>query len=233
MTNAVNLAQGASNNVTMDDFRPTALLVMEHNVTGKKYFCKTNRIKRVHTYKGSGLHWKRHLKKHGNDITVGVVGFYVDKDRCVDRALSFSAENNIVESDAWLNYIVEDGLTGWASGKLNPKFGIPHPLKGKERPDMKGVLVGERNGMWGKPGAMRGIPKPKGVDSPLYGRKRPEGGGKKPHAVIRIDSEGVETRYDSVSDAAHAIGMSRSTVHRVCTGKTKTGAGYKWRYAND
>jgi hypothetical protein len=80
---------------------------------------------------------------------------------------------------------------------------------------------------------MRGIPKPKGVDSPIYGRKRPEGAGKKCNLVIRIDVDGVETRYDSVADAARAIGMSRSTVHRVCTGKNKTGAGYKWRYAND
>lgn len=231
MTLAVNIAQGGSNNVTM--FKPTALLVMEHNVTGKKYFCKTTRIKRVHTYKGSGVHWKNHLKKHGNDINVGVLGFYIDQDRCVERALSFSAENNIVESDLWLNHMAEDGLTGWPSGELNPKYGIPHPLKGKERLDMKGVLVGERNGMWGKPSAMRGVPKPKGVDSPLYGRKRPEGGGKKPHVVIRIDADGAETRYDSVADAARALGMSRSCIHTVCTGKRKSGAGYKWRYAND
>ena len=232
MTLAVNIAQGGSNNVTMDDFRPTALLVMEHNVTGKKYFCKTNRIKRVHTYKGSGLHWKRHLKKHGNDITVGVVGFYVDEDRCVDRALSFSAENNIVESDAWLNYIVEDGLTGWASGKNNYAYGNFNQYKGKKRPDISAFMSGELNPCRGKPSPLRGR-KNLGASLAHKGRKRPEGGGKKPHAVIRIDVDGVETRYDSVADAARAIGMSRSTVHRVCTGKTKTGAGYKWRYAND
>lgn len=231
MTRVVSIAQGGSNNVTM--FKPTALLVMTHNVTGKKYFCKTALLKRINHYKGSGIHWKRHLKKHGNDITVGVFGFYVDMDRCVNAALKFSKDNNIVESDEWLNYMDEDGLTGWPCGENNPKFGIPHPLKGKERPEMKGVLVGPKNGMYGKPSPMRGIAKPKGKDSPLYGRKRPEGGGKKPNPVIRIDADGVETRYDSVSDAARSLNASRSCVHSVCTGKKKTGAGYKWRYAND
>lgn len=232
MTLAVNIAQGGSNNVTMDDFRPTALLVMEHNVTGKKYFCKTTRIKRVHTYKGSGVHWKNHLKKHGNDITVGVVGFYIDKDRCVDRALSFSADNNIVESDLWLNHMAEDGLTGWPSGEANYAFGKVNQYKGKKRPDISALMSGELNPNWGKPSPLRGR-KNFGASLALKGRKRPEGGGKKPHAVIRIDADGAETRYDSVADAARALGMSRSCIHTVCTGKRKSGAGYKWRYAND
>ena len=38
------------------DFAPTALLVMTHNVTGMKYFCKTTRLKNLHWYKGSGLY---------------------------------------------------------------------------------------------------------------------------------------------------------------------------------
>ena len=231
MTAAVSVAQGATNNVTM--FKPTALLVMTHNVTGKKYFCKTAQINRIKSYKGSGVHWKRHLAKHGSDIEVGVLGFYVDMDRCVNAALGFSKINNIVESDEWLNHMAEDGLTGWPCGELNPKFGIPHPLKGKERPEMKGVLVGARNGMYGKPSPMRGVPKPKGEASPLYGRKRPEGGGKKPHAVIGTDADGKETRYDSVAAAGRAMNGCRAGIHQCCNGKAKTAHGYKWRYAEE
>jgi hypothetical protein len=230
MTLAVSIAQSGANNVTM--FKPTALLVMTHKVTGKKYFCKTASLKRINNYKGSGIHWKRHLAKHGAEIDVGVYGFYVDMDRCVNAALEFSKANNIVESNEWLNHMEENGLTGWPCGELNPKFGIPHPLKGKERPEMKGRFVGPLNPRYGKPSPMRGK-KNIGASIALKGRKRPEGGGKKPHAVIRIDADGTETRYDSVADAARALGINRSSVHTVCTGRNKTGAGYKWRYAND
>ena len=230
MTNAIVLAQAGSNNTT---FKPTVLLVMTHKVTGKKYFCKTSQIKKINTYKGSGIHWKNHLAKHGSDIEVGVLGFYVDMDRCINAALEFSKLNNIVESDEWLNYMPENGLTGWPCGEANYAFGKINQYKGKKRPDISARFSGSNNPMWGKPSAMRGISKPKGKDSPLYGRKRPEGGGKKPHAVIRIDADGTEIRYDSVADAARALGVSRSCIHTVCTGRNKTGAGYKWRYAND
>ena len=215
------------------DWQPTALLVMRHKVTGLRYFCKTSLFKTINQYKGSGLHWKRHMKKHGRDIEVGVLGIYFDKERCLSAAKQFSEENNIGSSPEWANLIPENGLDGAPVGEAHPMFGKPHPNKGKERPEMKGRLSGSKNGMWGKPSPLRGVPKPKGVDSPLYGRKRPEGGGKKPHAVIRIDANGAETRYDSVSDAARALGVSRWTIHTVCTGKKNAGAGYKWRYAEE
>ena len=62
-------------------FAGTALLVMEHNKTGLKYFCKTSRLQNLLYYRGSGKYWKRHLKVHGKDITVGVLGIYFDKQR--------------------------------------------------------------------------------------------------------------------------------------------------------
>jgi len=64
-------------------FNPTALLVIEHNITGLKYFCKTTRFSEINHYKGSGLYWKRHMKKHGKDVKVGVLGIYFDKERCL------------------------------------------------------------------------------------------------------------------------------------------------------
>jgi hypothetical protein len=214
-------------------WQPTALLVMRHKVTGLRYFCKTSIFKTINQYKGSGLHWKRHMRKHGRDIEAGVLGIYFDKERCLSAAKKFSEENKIGFNPEWANLIPENGLDGAPVGEAHPMFGKPHPHKGKERPEMKGRLSGSKNGMWGKPSPLRGVSKPKGVDSPLYGRKRPEGGGKKPHPVIRIDADGVETRYDSVADAARALGVSRWTIHTVCTGKKNVGAGYKWRYAEE
>jgi hypothetical protein len=211
-------------------FNPTALLVMTHNKTGLKYFCKTTRVDELHKYKGSGVYWKKHLKKHGRDVSVGLLGFYTDKERCVNAAVSFSKENDIATSDLWANIIIENGLDGAGTGEANHRFGKPHPNKGGVRPEMIGRLVGEKNGMYGKPSPMRGVPKPKGKDSPLYGRKKPEGGGKKPKPVVRIEDGKV---FESVASAAVASNGSRSGITKCCEGKAKTAHGYRWKYLED
>lgn len=208
-------------------FAPTALLVMTHNVTGLKYFCKTSKLKNMHWYKGSGVYWKKHMKAHGRDITAGVLGIYFDKDRCVAAALKFSEENDIVNSKDWANFILENGLDGAGSGKVNHRYGKQHPNKGGTRPDMVGRLVGPLNGMYGKPSPLRGVPKPKGPDSPLYGRKRPEGGGKPSKAVVRLD-DGVV--FKSVADAGRACKGTTSGIHKCCTGKAKSAHGFRWAY---
>ena len=213
-------------------WKPTALLVMRHRKTGLQYFCKTTRLKGIKWYKGSGKYWQRHLKKHGPDIEVGVLGVYFDRDRCLSAADEFSRANNINSSDEWANLINENGLDGAPAGEAHPMYGKPHPKKGTLRPELRDRYLGERNPMWGKPSAMRGVARPKGKDSPLYGRKRPEGGGKKPHPVIGM-KDGKEYAFDSVADAARFIGMTRSVVHRCCTGKAKTGGGYIWKYVTE
>ena len=49
-------------------------------------------------------------------------------------------------------------------------------------------------------------------------------------ALVMIDSDGTETIYPSVADAARSLGISRASIHTVCTGRNKTGGGYKWKY---
>lgn len=212
-------------------FAPTVLLVKTHNVTGKKYFCKTTQLKRVHWYTGSGVHWKRHLKKHGNDVTTGVLGLYTDRERCVEAAIKFSIENDIVNSKDWLNAVIEDGLTGFQTGPSNYSYGKENRYKGKERPEMKGRFVGPLNPRYGKPSPMRGK-KNLGASLALKGRKRPEGGGKPSRPVIRTDAEGNTVTYASITEAARAISKCRSMVNRCCVGKQKTYAGYTWGYVN-
>ena len=211
-------------------FQPTALLVMTHNVTGLQYFCKTTRLNEIHTYKGSGLHWKRHMRKHGRDITVGVLGVYFDERRCYDAAQDFSDRNYIGKSDSWANIIPENGKDGAPSGEHHPLYGKPSPCIGQKRPHVG--KCGADNPMYGKPGAMRGKKNP-GASAALKGRKRPEGGGKKARPVISTDANGVEKRYDSVADAARYIGCGGSQISACCNGKRKTGHGYIWRYAED
>jgi hypothetical protein len=138
-------------------WKPTALLVMTHKKTGMQYFCKTTLLNGMGWYKGSGKYWLRHLKKHGADVDVGVLGVYFDRDRCLAAADSFSKSNNVGKSNKWANLINENGLDGAPPGKNHPMYGKTHPKKGVPRPEIRDRYIGERNPMWGKPSVMRGV----------------------------------------------------------------------------
>lgn len=198
---------------------------MTHNVTGLQYFCKTSRLDELCYYKGSGVHWKRHMKKHGRDVSVGVLGIYYDEDRCAQAANEFSERHDVAGSNGWANLIAENGFDGAPIGVAHPNYGKPSKCIGQKRPTVG--KSGAENPMFGKPSPMRGKPKPKGVDSPLFGRKRPEGGGKPQRPVVCIDT-GEE--FVSVSDAAKAYNGGGSTISRCCLGKSKTAYGKRWAY---
>jgi hypothetical protein len=99
----------------MMNFKPTWLMIKHHNKTGLKYFCKTVN-KDPFSYKGSGVRWSNHLKKHGRDISTEWCQLFTDKDVLIETALKFSFDNNIVESEEWANLVPEDGITGWPPG---------------------------------------------------------------------------------------------------------------------
>ena len=50
------------------------LYVKTHRVTKLKYFGKT--VRDPYKYRGSGKHWKAHLKVHGYDIDTTIIGEY-------------------------------------------------------------------------------------------------------------------------------------------------------------
>lgn len=150
-------------------FEPTALLVMEHNITGLKYFCKTTVLSRVHRYKGSGISWLKHLRQHGFDVNVGVLGFYVEEKRCLDAAKKFSDENNIVCSQEWANAVPETGRNGACmKGERNPFFGKKHSPETAER--LRLAKIG-RSVNGGKPKSPEHKAK---LSAALKGRKNPE-----------------------------------------------------------
>jgi len=88
------------------------LYIKTHNNTGLKYFGRT--IKEdIHKYKGSGKHWKNHIKKHGYNVKTELYGeFYEDDPLLKEVALDFSNRNDIVKSKEWTNLMLEDGLRG-------------------------------------------------------------------------------------------------------------------------
>ena len=91
------------------------LYVKQHTKTKLKYFGKTTRD--PYKYLGSGLHWKRHITKHGLEhVKTCQVWCFENQEKCTKFALEYSKINNIIESNEWANLKDEDGLMGWGIG---------------------------------------------------------------------------------------------------------------------
>jgi len=97
------------------------LYIKIHNETGLKYFGKTT-SKDPHKYKGSGKYWKKHIKKHGYNVTTIIFGTYDNEADCSTAALNFSTEHNITESTEWANLQDENGLSGAPIGHTGHIF---------------------------------------------------------------------------------------------------------------
>jgi len=149
-------------------FKPTYLLIMEHNITGLKYFCKTTMRDRLHRYKGSGVAWNKHLKEFGREVTVKIFGFYTDGKKCFDDAIKFSTDNDIVNSKEWANMIPETGKNGASLyGKLNPFYGKHHSEQTKEK-----LRIANTGNSYNK-GAYRSPEHRAKISASLKGRKNP------------------------------------------------------------
>lgn len=96
-------------------FKPTYLYIKRHPITGKCYFGKTTGLN-PEKYLGSGVLWKKHIKKHGKEFVETLwIKLFQDREECTRIALLFSEQQDIVHSDLWLNLIPETGLSGWGS----------------------------------------------------------------------------------------------------------------------
>jgi hypothetical protein len=165
---------------------PTVLYILQHSITGLKYFGKTTQD--IRKYKGSGVHWLRHIKKHGKEhvVTIWVSDPFIDSIIISEFALAFSKDNNIVESELWANLKPENGLDGCVAGtKLGPhsaesKQKISEAGKGKTisaetRQKISEARKGKPNGREGKPSPLKGKPSPKkGIPSGKQQNPAPE-----------------------------------------------------------
>lgn len=144
----------------MKQFNSTWLYIKRHNKTGLKYFGKTTQD--PYSYVGSGKHWRRHVKLHGNDICTEWAQLFEDEQTLVEFALRFSAENNIVESTEWANLKPENGLDGGdtfssLSKEQQDKCRELHSLKSakqvhsKERREkISASMIGNKRGLGNK-----------------------------------------------------------------------------------
>lgn len=130
----------------------TYLYIKRHSVTGKLYFGKTN--KNPESYLGSGTHWKNHIKKHGKDFVETLwYCFFHDQEECTKFALMFSEQQNIVESNDWLNLVPENGMNGTSSCK--GRYHFFNTITGEEKLAFS-MPLGEG---WIKGSKTRGTPK--------------------------------------------------------------------------
>lgn len=62
-------------------------------------------------YNGSGVRWKAHIRKHGTaHIETLWYCLFLDQESLSEFALNFSKQENIAESEDWLNLMYETGL---------------------------------------------------------------------------------------------------------------------------
>lgn len=118
------------------------LYIKTHNKTGLKYFGKTT--KNPFTYHGSGKHWKRHIKKHGSDITTEIYYKSHNINDIKNEGIKFSEENNIVESNEWANLIDETG-TGGNTAKYFTESTFIKMKETRERNNKKWTQTDESN----------------------------------------------------------------------------------------
>lgn len=86
------------------------LYLKTHNVTGLKYLGKTTQNPFV--YKGSGLHWTRHLKKHGNNVTTEILKECSNNSEIKHWGEYYSILWNVVASSNFANLKTESGDGG-------------------------------------------------------------------------------------------------------------------------
>ena len=87
------------------------LYVKTHRKTGLKYLGKTS-AKNPHAYKGSGVYWRSHLSKHGNDVETTILKECQTNHEVTQWGLYYSNLWNVVSSDEWANLTEESGAGG-------------------------------------------------------------------------------------------------------------------------
>lgn len=150
------------------------LLAKTHNKTGLKYLCKcmAKKKEKCFVYKGSGKYWKRHLEKHGKDITTKIIFETNSLEQFKRKGLYYSKLWNVTKSNKWANLCDETGINGGriSFGRDHYCFGKPAWNRGKPASkeqkqkmskSLKGKLAGKKNPWYGKIGK----------DHPSFGRK--------------------------------------------------------------
>lgn len=105
-----------------------------HRKTGLNYLGYTSRD--PYDYRGSGIQWSRHLRKHGNDVDTEIILECASKAEVKHWGMYYSELWNVVDSNKWANLKPENGdggdmsmcdayVMGIKNRILPPQKGIP------------------------------------------------------------------------------------------------------------
>ena len=141
----------------MREFSPTYLYIKQHTITGKLYFGKAARShEKMLQYPGSGKYWSAHIRKHGRQfVTTLWFCLFLDKEECKKFALMCSSLWDIVKSNNWANFKIENGLDGGhgphtdeTKAKIRAKraLQIMHPVSKETREKMRISMLGKNTG---------------------------------------------------------------------------------------
>ena len=91
------------------------LYVKKHQITNLKYLGYT-RSKNPVSYRGSGIYWSSHIKKHGYKVETSILLETEDLNEIRAQGLYYSQLWNVVESQEWANLKPESGDGGFIPG---------------------------------------------------------------------------------------------------------------------
>jgi hypothetical protein len=82
--------------------------------TGLKYLCKhvASSFFECEHYKGSGVYWKKHISKYGNNVKTTCLFVTEDKQKFKEVAKKYSLEYEVTQSKNWANLCDEEGQGG-------------------------------------------------------------------------------------------------------------------------
>jgi hypothetical protein len=109
------------------------LYIKTHNKTGLKYLGKTISAD-PHVYKGSGKLWRRHINKHGYDVTTEILAESNDKEVIKKLGLHYSNLWNVVDDITFANLVPESG-----------EGGVTHEWSKESRQKLSNTLKGRKH----------------------------------------------------------------------------------------
>jgi hypothetical protein len=89
------------------------LMIKEAKSIGLKYLCKCADNKDPIKYRGSGVYWRRALKKHNiSEIETTIIGHYPTAAELREAGIYYSEKYNVVRDKEWANLCEEIGDGG-------------------------------------------------------------------------------------------------------------------------
>jgi len=119
---------------TNKEYQHMYLYLKKHNKTNLKYLGKTI-ANDPHLYQGSGKVWKRHIAKHGYDVTTEILLTTDCADELKALGLYYSKLWNIVESKEFANLMDESGDGGAQIWTIESRKKLSETMKKRPSPN--------------------------------------------------------------------------------------------------